>query len=220
MAWAVLLVRRARLDVVGFQEFQGPQQAAFRRLTGDQWDLHPDASRAGREAQNAIAWRTAEWRLRATGSVDVPYFFGRMMPMPYVRLRHLDSGTDVWFLNVHNPADKFGDAARWRKEALAAEAALVTRLHEGGDPVVVTGDFNDREKAFCAMTARGLRASVGGGSQAGGCAPPSVPRIDWIFATKDVSLRDHVRVATGLLERTSDHALVHARAVLPKPATG
>jgi endonuclease/exonuclease/phosphatase family metal-dependent hydrolase len=220
MVWALALVRRAGLDVVGFQEFQGPQHAVFRKLTGDDWEHHPDAARAGRAAQNAIAWRTAEWRLRDTGSVDVPYFFGRMMPMPYVRLRHLDSGTDVWFLNVHNPANKFGDAARWRREALTAEVALVNRLRAGGDPVVVTGDFNDREKAFCTMTARaGLRASAGG-SWAGGCTPPSPPRIDWIFATTDVSLRDHVREATGLVQRTSDHALVHARAVLPNPPTG
>jgi hypothetical protein len=38
-------------------------------------------------------------------AVRIPYFDGRLRAIPYVRLRSLSSGIEVWFGNFHNPAD-------------------------------------------------------------------------------------------------------------------
>jgi endonuclease/exonuclease/phosphatase family metal-dependent hydrolase len=169
--------------------------------------------------QNSVAWRTDVWRLERARTLPVPYFFGRIMRMPAVELRNRSTGRRVWFVNVHNPADKFGTAGGWRAQATALEGELVRRLHAAGSPVVLTGDFNDHAGAFCAIAAIAPVVSADGGTSRAGCEPPADPAIDWIFATRGVQLSDYVRRRGALVRRTTDHPFVYASARIPPTTT-
>ncbi len=210
MPWFLTLVGRSGLDVVGLQEFQASQYAAFRRATAGAWSVFPGTSRGRKLVQNSIAFRTDVWDLKQGSLVDIPYFHGRPFPMPFVLLRHRASGHDLWFVNVHNPASTRGDASRHRARGIAIEAALVNRLHADGTPVVLTGDFNDRAKAFCSLVGRTELEAANGGSVSGRCRPPADPGIDWVFATSDLEVIDYVRDRSALVRRTTDHPFVHA----------
>ena len=164
--------------------------------------------------QNSIAFRTDVWELEQGLLVNVPYFHGRPFPMPLVLLTHRASGHRMWFVNVHNPANTRGDASRHRARAIAIEAALVERLHRDGTPVVLTGDFNDRAAAFCPLVGRTALEASNGGSVAGGCRPPADAGIDWIFATSDLDVVDHVRERSAPVRRATDHPFVHATLTL------
>lgn len=53
-----------QIDIVALQEFQPPQETAFRELTADTWAHYPDSGgRPG--AANVVAWRTDQWGLVA-----------------------------------------------------------------------------------------------------------------------------------------------------------
>ena len=136
--------------------------------------------------------------------------------MPYVLLRQVGTGRQVWFANFHNPADARGPAQRWRNEAVGREVALVNRLHSGGTPVVVTGDFNDRNAFFCPLASRARVASADGSHLTNtGCTLAPHPGVDWIVGTHDdVDFTDFHRIRGGLVSRTSDHPFVWARASL------
>ena len=67
--------------------------------------------------------------------------------MPVVRLRDLATGGDAIFVNVHNPANVRGNAARFRAEAMRRELAVMRSLATQYDvPAFLTGDFNDRSR--------------------------------------------------------------------------
>jgi len=210
MRWAVSLVNGADVDVVGFQEFQGPQFRVFESIAGGAFDTYPGMSQGAGPVQNSIAWRTGRWQLVESHMVLIPYFFGRMRPMPYVKLRSVATGQEVWFLNVHNPADKFGGAQRWRDRATTIEANLVNRLHADGTPVILTGDLNDRERAFCSLTSRTTLEAANGGSSAGGCRPPAQMAVDWILGSSELEWPTYVKQQQGLVRRTTDHPFVWA----------
>ncbi|GAA2152113.1 hypothetical protein GCM10009844_35100 [Nocardioides koreensis] len=210
--WAVQLLDDADITVAGLQEFQPPQIQVFNRVANG-WRAWPGlGTRAG---VNSIAWRTSTWHRVETHTLDIPYFGGRPVPMPYVLLRHVATGQLVWFANFHNPADAHGPAQRWRNEAVRREVALVNRLHANGTPVVVTGDFNDRDAFFCPF-ARGAGVASADGSRltSTGCRLAPRPGVDWIVGTRDTDFADFHRLRRNLVARTSDHPLVWARATV------
>ena len=79
-------------------------------------------------------------------TIPIPYFHGKAKPMPYLLLRHLGTGQQVWFANFHNPADVRGPAGKWRAVAVARETALANPLSASGLPVIFTGDFNAKAR--------------------------------------------------------------------------
>jgi endonuclease/exonuclease/phosphatase family metal-dependent hydrolase len=213
-AWAMQIIRSAGLDVVGLQEFEAPQFQAFQRVAGSAFDAFPGLSQGHKPVQNSIAWRQDGWALQEAHLIGIPYFHGHIMPMPYVKLQNRQTGQDVWFINVHNPANTHGPAERYRARAIALESALVRRLHADGTPLVFTGDFNDRLPAFCPLTSRAPLHAANGGVSSGGCHLPADAGIDWIFATPEVQMSSYVRQRSGLVLRTTDHPFVHATATV------
>ena len=152
--------------------------------------------------------------------MPIPYFHGNIRDMPVVRLRDLATGGEAIFMNVHNPADVRGNAARFRAEAIRRELAVMRSLAARYDaPAFLTGDFNDRAKAFCSLTAGGTLTASAGGSHAGRCVPPRHPGIDWIFGTRHTTWAGHSVVKTPKQVAISDHPLVVAR-VSTGTATG
>lgn len=217
MRWQIELLTGRGVDIVGFQELQPPQLEVFTSEVGTDWGVHPGARLRRVEMHNSVAWRRDTWEVLQRETIPIPYFDGNLVRMPYVRLRHRGTGQQAWFANFHNPASTRGNAQRWRDAATRLEVALVNRLREEtGLPVFVTGDMNEREEYFCAMT-RGapMVAANGGSNDPGGCRPPPRMVIDWIFGPSDTYFTGYVADRSRAVRRTSDHAMVLADALLP-----
>jgi endonuclease/exonuclease/phosphatase family metal-dependent hydrolase len=198
---------RLDVDVVGFQEYEPVQHRAFMRLTAGRFGAFPGAEKG----RNSIAWRKDTWRLVSAHTIAIPYFRGKPAKMPYVLLEHVETGRAVYFINVHNPASsrKRGDNERWRDVATARQSTLANRLRERtGFPVVLTGDFNEREEAFCSVTSQTGMNAANGGSNDGACRPPAVSRIDWIFGSPELTFSGFRRLESA----ASDHPLIYADA--------
>lgn len=195
------------VSVVGFQEMQQSQYDTFRALAGDRWGSYSDQE----DTENAIAWRTKDWRLVSARTVPVPYFVNER-PMPLVVLENKRTGQRFAMLNVHNPANtrEFGDREERRFAALRKEIRLLRHLDERGIALVFTGDLNDREQAFCDLTAGGLMHSASGGV-AEPCEPPQPPQIDWIFGNDPVRFDDYVVDERPRATGMSDHPMVLAQ---------
>ncbi|HEV2797287.1 MAG TPA: endonuclease/exonuclease/phosphatase family protein [Nocardioides sp.] len=213
MNMAIGLLRANDVDVVGFQEFEASQHGMFTSRAGE-YSLYPGLSLGDKSVRFNLAWRSSVFQLVEAHSISIPYAGGNRIEMPVVLLESIATKRRAWFANFHNPADtpSLGNNARWRAEAAGIEIAHLTALHEAdGVPVVVTGDFNEREEIFCRFTAAGVFSAAAGGSSSGGCAPPPSMQVDWIFGSTGVAFDSYAVTGTG---RASDHAMVHARATL------
>jgi endonuclease/exonuclease/phosphatase family metal-dependent hydrolase len=206
------------IDVVGFQEMQVKQVDQFASRTQGTWALYPGRQLSNYAAHNSIGWRTAEWKLVEANTIPITYFNGQRVPMPFVLLRHLPTGRLVWFANFHNPASTKSrpPQGKWRAMAKADEIALANRLHESGVPLVLTGDMNERETYFCAMTTKAPMKSASGGSWgASACKPPRDVRIDWVFGSNDLKFSGY-RVNRGaLVQKITDHPMIVADVTVP-----
>jgi endonuclease/exonuclease/phosphatase family metal-dependent hydrolase len=206
------------VDVVGLQELQGDQYRELQRVAGGTYDFWPGTAAGPLGIENSLGWRASQWTAVQRHTVSIPYFDGNRRPMPYVLLRHNASGRHAWFANFHNPATnpKRGNNDRWRAMAMNTEIDLVNRLHDDtGYPVFVTGDMNEREQYFCAMTGRAPMVAANGGSNAGSCNPPSYPMpVDWIFGSDLATFSNYYRDESRYVRSTSDHPMVLARATL------
>jgi len=213
MDMAIAALRSNNIDVVGFQEFEQSQYGMFTSRAGE-YSLYPGMSLGNKSVRFNIAWRSSVWRLVEGRSLSIPYAGGSRIEMPVVLLESTSTGRRAWFANFHNPADtpSLGNNARWRAEAAGIEVSYLTELHQStGDPVIATGDYNERAEIFCRFTAGGVFTAAAGGSSAGGCAPPSRMEVDWIFGSAGVAFADYAATDTG---RASDHRLIHSTATL------
>jgi hypothetical protein len=216
MGYAVRLIRRHHLGIIGFQELQKPQFRVFRRKAGDEFRVYPGGSFGTAAMQNSIAWRSDDWTLVSTQMIPVPYFDGNIIRKPLVLLQNNVTGQRVYVFNTHNPADTRGPAQKWRDKAVTLETDLVNdlRAESPAVPVLFTGDMNDREKFFCPIVGKtDLEAANGGEVTADGtCRPPVPTRIDWILGTPNVAFTGYVALDQGLINKTSDHPLFWADA--------
>jgi hypothetical protein len=215
MRWAMSVLRTANVSVAGLQEFEQPQHAAFQQAAPG-WDVFPGLKRSRSSLANSIVWRSDVWQFVSGHTIDIPYFGGKPKPMPYILLRHVGTGREVWFANFHNPASVHGPAARFRREAVSRESALANSLASNGTPVIMTGDMNDRAEFFCPMTARSQMHAANGGSRGAPCNPPANMRIDWILGSAAVDFSGYEVRDGALVDRTSDHPFVVASATVAR----
>lgn len=223
MSYVVSILRNYDVDVVGLQEFEDSQYRSFAARTAGEWDAYPGLSEDPRAVRNSIAWRTDTWKLVSASTIQIPYFHGSQVPIPSVRLRNIASGQEVYFVNTHNPATtrRWGNNEHWRDVATAIEVAHINELHEQGFPVVMTGDFNERDEVFCTMTASGALTAANGGSVGPACAPPSDMDVDWIFGSTGIVFSNFLSTKDGLVPRATDHPFVVSDALIPVlPALG
>ncbi|MEI5672405.1 MULTISPECIES: endonuclease/exonuclease/phosphatase family protein [unclassified Nocardioides] len=204
------------ITVAGLQEFQYPQVHQLRDLTGDAWGIFPGLELGNWRADNSIIWRNDQWQVVETRTVDVPYFHGNMIPMPYVLLEHRTSGRRVWFGNFHNPANVAGEARQHRARALQIEADLARELSADGTPVIMTGDMNDRREFACPFAAASGMVSPNGAAHEGGsCVVPERMDVDWIFGTRDLTFSAFESDRSSQDRKLTDHPLITATAALP-----
>jgi endonuclease/exonuclease/phosphatase family metal-dependent hydrolase len=218
---AIALMARRDFGVVGLQEFQRPQYLRWSAAVGDSWAAYPGLKLGLQAVQNSIIWRTDRFELLEAHTVEIPYFKGRLIEVPYVKLRDRSSGRDFWVLNTHNPSDSFGPAQRWRNQALMTQAALLTQLQFDGTPVVFLGDLNDRERAFCRLTRfTNLEAANGGGWLDGRCAPPQRMPVDWIFLSRFLNADNYTLLDNRAVDRITDHFVIIADLAFPVRRSG
>lgn len=213
MGMTIAALRSRSIDVVGFQEFEASQYNMFRG-GAPEYAVYPGLAAGPKSVRFSIAWRTAEWQLVEGRTLSIPYAGGSWIGMPVVRLESLSTGRRAWFANFHNPADtpNLGNNARWRAIGSDLEVDHLTALHqETGEPVIATGDYNDRAGIFCKFTGAGVFRAANGGSSGGACAPPPAMQVDWIFGSSNVEFSGY---AVSDLGRASDHAMVHSTATL------
>jgi endonuclease/exonuclease/phosphatase family metal-dependent hydrolase len=215
MVRAVSLMNQRGLDVVGTQEFQGKQWEYFlSKGHGKDWGAYfwdPAGSR--RDTENMIIWRKSTMEFVSGETFDIPYFRGNIRHVPAVLLREKATGRTAYFLNVHNPANSFGNAAKYRAQAVAIEKQKVIDLRATGRPVFLLGDFNATRDAFCPLTANKLSISPNSVPSMG-CAFPREFTIDWIFAAGQTRFSFYHRDKYPKNAKISDHPLVYAQAHL------
>jgi exonuclease III len=192
-------------SVVGLQEVKDDQLAAFRRLAGDKYGTFAGASGFKGYRDTTIAWRKDTWDLVKSGSLTVPSYEGVASQVPYVRLRNKQTGQEAYFIDAHNPANtrRHHHQEAYRDEAARREAALAAQLgQQTGLPVFVVGDMNATTPARDIFTRNApLHA-----------ANPAPNGIDWIFGSRGVRFNGFQRVRDALVQRTTDHPVVFARA--------
>ena len=220
MGWATQLIRGNNISIVGLQEYESAQHSTFARMTGGGWGIFPGMQLGKKAVRNSIAWDTSTWEFVEGHTIDIPYFHGHPMPIPYVLLKHKATGRLAWFLNTHNPASTRGPAQHWRDLATAKEISLMNDLqapqsdNQLGIPTFFTGDFNEKADAFCRVTV-GAHAQAANGGTASPCRLPANNGIDWIFgSTPGVTFSGYVRLDGGLVNRVSDHPMVYADVTL------
>jgi len=211
---AAELIRRSGADVVGFQELQASQLTALEGATD--LDFYPGLALLRQDSENSIGWRRGEFAPVELHTVRIPYFDGRPRAMPYVRLRSLSSGLEVWFGNFHNPADTATShhQQRYRTRATSIEIALANRLRRTGIPVFFTGDMNERASYFCRFTAATHMVAARGGSHHGACLPGRPRAVDWVFGSPGVHFTGYYEDRSPLVHLTTDHPVIVARAHL------
>ena len=207
MNGALAAIRGHGITVVGLQEFQPNQRQAFQSRARD-WAMYPGLSMGRRAGENSVAWRTDTWEMVKPGLIPIPYFNGRIRPMPYVLLQHKQTGVRAYFSTFHNPANIGGNMQRFRNEATRRQINLFNQLEKEGIPQFVTGDMNERAEYFCRVTGSTPLISPAGGSNNGGCRPPPRSGIDWIFGSPAAQFTSYIVDRSGVVRRSSDHPLL------------
>lgn len=206
------------VSVVGFQEFESVQHSAFVNLTGGAWSVYPGGQLGPKSVRFSIAWRNADWTLVSASSISLPYAGGGRIAMPLVLLQRNDTGRQVYFMNVHNPADtkRLGKNAKWRAVARSLEIAKINEIQSTtGIPLILTGDMNGRAEVFCHLTGNtDLRSASGGSVRGQACAPPPRMGVDWIYGTSQMTFANYTEIWGGLVRRATDHPLVFADATV------
>lgn len=216
MQWQVQTLRAEGVDVVGFQELESPQYAKFTEMTAGQFGIWPSVNGRNKAVRNSIAYRISAWTFVSASTIQVPYFHGKPLDMPIVLLQSVATGEQVYVINFHNPADARGPHATWRAKGRAIQVAKVNELRATGIPVIWTGDFNDKEKAFCDVTGgTDLVAATGGSNLDGVCTPPDKMVIDWIFAPTGTTFTEVSYDSRPKIKKSTDHRLHLATATLP-----
>ncbi|WP_158604486.1 peptidoglycan DD-metalloendopeptidase family protein [Nocardioides mangrovicus] len=201
------------IDVAGMQEFQRSQHKAFLKQASSQYAAFPASSRT--DTDNTIVWRKDTFDLVEAHKFAIPYFNGHKRNMNYVLLRQKSTGRTAYFINVHNPANtrRYHHQQKWRNRSIAVERKLVIRLRSFNRPVFLTGDLNDRDKAFCPLTKDKLMLSANS-VPSFTCAPPSSLWIDWILGAGQTRFSSYIRDWSLKSANVTDHPVVYSRTYL------
>ena len=212
---AVSLMNSYKLDVVGTQEFQETTQFDYFVAKGyaKTWGAHywnPAGKR--RDTENAIIWRKSKMEFvrapRSTSPTSTA-ISGTCRLCCCARSRPGARRTSSTCTTLPTCVGGCNLACQGDR----IERAKIIELRKTGRPVFITGDFNDREKAFCPMTAGKLTISPNS-IPSTTCAYPRQQSIDWIFAAGQARFSYYLRDKYSQPANISDHPVVRARAHL------
>lgn len=193
MRGAVAAMKKHNVDIAGMQEFQPDQQAAFKRLA-------PNFGVVG-DRDNAVVYNKKKFRLVEKRLFSIPYFGGQKRQMPVAKLEDKATGKQMWVVNIHNPADTKSSPhnAANRAKAIKIEQDLMRKLQATGLPVIMTGDFNERNSVDNSMDRVGMDS-----------AAPNKARseIDYIFGSSGVNFSNYSADRRPMANGSSDHPLI------------
>ncbi len=199
MRGAVAAMKKNNVDIAGMQEFQPDQQAAFKRLA-------PNFGVVG-DRDNAIVYNKKKFRLVEKRLFSIPYFGGQKRQMPIAKLEDKATGKQMWVVNIHNPADTKSSPhnAANRAKAIKIEQDLMRKLQATGLPVIMTGDFNERNSVDNSMDRVGMDS-----------AAPNKARseIDYIFGSSGVNFSNYAADRGPMANGSSDHPLIVSTATI------
>ncbi|MBV9830649.1 MAG: endonuclease/exonuclease/phosphatase family protein [Marmoricola sp.] len=212
---ALAFLKSHNVDVVGVQEFESRQADLL--LQDPTYHAYFGAFRGGKDdTRNAILWRDSTMEFISGETLPIQYFNGSIIQIPVVLLRQRSTGRTAYFMNTHNPASNvfgYGNQSSYRTYDLGVEKDKIVELRATGRPVIMTGDFNDRQPAFCAMTANKLTISPNS-IPSMSCAYPSQSSIDWIFGAGQVRFSSYSYDTTAKAQHVTDHPVILSRAHL------
>ena len=123
MNGALQVLDQHQVTVVGLQEFQTDQRAAFQSRAQGWADVPRPDRWAAAPARTPSPGDTDVWELVKPATVPIPYFSGNIRP-DALRSCCATSrpGVQAYFSNFHNPADirQFQHQQRFRTEAATA----------------------------------------------------------------------------------------------------
>jgi hypothetical protein len=201
-------------SIVGFQEMQSNQRAAFMSRTGGKFGLFPGGSQRSGDGDNSIAWRLDTWDLIKSDTLATQYFSGKNRNIPILLLRNKQTGIEAYFTNFHNPADKFGNAQRYRNVDKKRQVALFNQLNKSGKPVFVTGDMNEHRTWACEIVTGSDMHVAAGGDGRNGCSVSTNRIVDWIGASYDVSFTNYVEDRGNVVDYLTDHPIISTDATI------
>ncbi|HET6153291.1 MAG TPA: endonuclease/exonuclease/phosphatase family protein [Marmoricola sp.] len=211
----VALINAYKADVVGMQEFEAKQRDVFLATAGSTFGIFPTPGAP--QTDNSLIWRNSTMEFVSGTTMPIKYFQGRTAQVPVVLLKQRSSGREAYFINVHNPASikEYGDQSAWRAQDIAIEKAEIVKLRQTGLPVFLLGDFNDRAKAFCPITANKLTISANS-IPSMTCAPPPTSDlwIDWVFAAGPARFTSWIKDWVSKDQNISDHPIIVTRAYI------
>jgi surface antigen len=177
---SITAIQSNGIEVVGMQEFRPTQRNYFMSKLTNYDNFPKGGNNDGHRIENSILWNKAKYTLVASGyQPGVVYFCGNKLSAPWVKLRNITTGQELYVLNTHDPAYApasnpcSGDAARQRYENAKAHVAFLKQLQGEGLPMFFTGDFNspytqrssgngtayqgkNKNLTYCIMTSSGL----------------------------------------------------------------
>jgi hypothetical protein len=201
------LLRRNKVDLVGFQGLTPAQYDSFKTAAGTTWAGYPGPTLGKPALATTIAWRTDTWTLVTPNTLTTPMANGRQARRPYVLLLNRTTGRQIYLVNIDNAPDKprsdHPDQTTARTQATQLQAALINQLHATGTPVVLVGTPSDPDptRYYCALTRTTPVATSAGGAPGPRttCTPPARLGPEQIYATTDTTLSNH----TTLTSRTA-----------------
>ncbi|MFI5622726.1 endonuclease/exonuclease/phosphatase family protein [Nocardioides sp. NPDC051685] len=191
-------LRRTVVDFGVLAEVEAPQREAFESF-GREYALvsTPDATDDG------VFYRRSVFRLVSADTVTMYYRHGARVTSPVVVLEERSSGQRVGVLPVHFPASipSAPRQKKWRDVNAQIVRDVVARAEV---PMVVAGDFNQRNDILCALTSPGT-GLVSPLAEHEECATGRRAPIDQAFLSP--SLRpDRYQVYSGpSARRATDH---------------
>ena len=197
-----------QLSVVGFQEMQADQRASFLRSTNNTYGLYPGNQLRSNDGETSLAYRLDTWELIKADTVSIPYFSGKPRNLPVLLLRNRQTGIESYFTDFHNPADKFGNAARWRAIAKQRQIALFQDLARTGKPVFVAGDMNEHRTWACDIVGPSDMRVGAGGDGRNGCSVRTNRIVDWIAASYDVQWINYFEDRGPTVDYLTDHPII------------
>jgi endonuclease/exonuclease/phosphatase family metal-dependent hydrolase len=213
--WSKNLLTELNSGIVAFQELQVDQYDDLKRAVGDTHAFFPASTRFTKRVWQSVMWERSQWTLVDSRIVTVPVI-GRTRPNPMLRLRNKVTGRDVWVLNVHNSSKKTPERQRERNRAVRIEVDHILAERRQRVPVIFLGDMNERQTVFCKVTAwTDLESVTGGSNRKGRCRPPKAMRLDWMFASPELPVREARFVRDARVARITDHAVLTSRLGLP-----
>ena len=222
MPKAVDVLRRKAIDVAGLQELQRSQYDQLLALAGSTYASYSGA-KPNRpnvlDTENSVIWRKSAFDLVSAEQLQIPYFNGNPRNIPVVQLRERASGRSFYLINTHNPANtgEYPHQEKWRAQAIAIERQKIIDLRATGLPVFLTGDLNDRNAAYCPLSAGKLMLSADTVPSMT-CAPPKSPWIDWVLAAGPARFTSYERdFGPKNNQGVTDHPVVTVHAHLAPP---